>query len=132
MKNLFIDDKDEIVINFTVAEAQDGTIYCGIDREEFLKTLEEGCEIKDYKVVFKRPSFGDTVKVYDFMFNVGDNASVGLNINPILARYNKIIALIKSWDLTEESPTEEVIRKLHPIIANTIGIRLESLVGDVI
>ena len=130
MKNLFIDEKDEIVINFTVAEDKDGMIYCGIDKEEFVKTLKEGCEIKDYKVIFKRPSFGDTIKVYDFMFNVRDKDSVNVNLNPVLARYNKIIALIKSWDLMDEKPTEEVIRKLHPIIANTIGIQLEILVGD--
>ena len=132
MKNLFIDEAEEIVINFTVAEAQDGTIYCGIDKEKFVKDLEEGCEINDYKAVFKKPNFGDTVNIYDFMFNVRDNASVNLNLNPVLARYNKIIALIKSWDLTDEKPTEQVIRKLHPIIANTIGIQLESLVGNVI
>jgi len=130
MRSLFVSESDEITIKFTVAEDKDGDIFCGINKEEFVKSLEEGCEFRDYEMVFKKPSFGDSVKLYSSIFNI--NANDGVNFNPVMARYNKIIALIKRWTLTDDSgkPTEEQIMKLHPFIANTVGIQLENLIGD--
>ena len=49
-------------------------------------------------------------------------------------RYRKIAALIKSWNLTGEfeTPTEEQIQKLHPVIANAIGIQLDLETGGLL
>ena len=130
MQNLFINDDDEVIVKFSVAEDKDGTIFCHVDKEVLINSLEEECEVKGYEAVFKKPSFGDTMALYDSTLSVNSNADI--NFNPFTARYNKVIALIKRWNLTEseEKPTEEDVKKLHPTIANTIGLQLEALIGD--
>ena len=136
MQNLFIKPDDEIVVDFFVAQDKDDTLFADITKESLTETLEAmNRDVKDftigeYRAVFKKPSFGDSSKLYDEIFSLSDS---GLAFNPVLARYNKIIALIKSWNLTGEDrkPTEEEIRNLHPVIANTIGIILDLQVGGI-
>ena len=88
-------------------------------------------EVQDYKAVFKKPSFGDSLELYNSIFSVNDET--GVNFNPLLARYNKIVALIKSWNLKGEieKPTIEEIRSLHPIIATAIGIQIDAETGSI-
>ena len=132
MQNLFIQENEEFTVKFTVATDVNGTIYCDLGRESMEETLQgvDGMDIQDYKAVFKRPSFGEIIEMYGEIFSLDDS---GVNFNPILARYNKIVALIKSWNLKgkEEKPTEEEIRSLHPIIATVIGIQLDAEVGGI-
>ena len=138
MKNLFINEEDEIVIKFVVGEDTDGTIFCDLKKEEIVRILGEEGDIEEYEAVFRRPSFGDSVMLYDSMFSVetdgNDILKPNVNLNPILARYNKIMALIKRWNLTDgdKKPTEKQIKNLHPIIANTIGVALEEETGNMI
>jgi hypothetical protein len=84
--------------------------------------------------VFRKPSFKDTVELYDQIFSVDNNAS--LRFNPILARYKKISLLIKLWNLTEDGsskkPTDEDIAALHPIVANTLGVQLDAETGSLL
>ena len=117
-------------IGFTVAVDKDGTIFCDTNRESLLESIDgaKDMEVKDYKAIFRRPSFGDSVGLYGSIFSLGDS---GVNFNPLLARYNKIKALIKSWDLKEGTPTEEDIKSLHPIIATAIGIQLDLETGSI-
>ena len=138
MQNLFINPEDEFVIEFIVAIEKDGTIFCDIKKDSLAKYLTElgkkieECGVEEYKAVFRKPSFGDTMKLYDSIFSVATDTSV--SFNPVLARYNKIVALIKRWNLKgkDEKPTEKEIRQLHPIIANVIGTQIDMETGGIL
>jgi len=137
MSNLFVSDSDEFVIKFAVATDEKGTIYCDVSAESLKRSMEgiaefERCEIHEYEAVFKKPCFGDTITLYDEVFNMTGPASI--NMNPILARYKKISILIRRWDLKGqmEAPTPEDIRRLHPVIANAIGIQIDNEVGGLL
>ena len=137
MQNLFISPDDEFIVKFCVAADKDDTIFCDLEKKSLISSLESmGREVSDfsieeYNATFKKPSFGDTSSLYDSIFSV--NNEDGISFNPIIARYNKIVALIKSWDLTGEDkkPTEEDIRSLHPVIANAIGICIDTIIGGI-
>ena len=133
MQNLFIQENEEFTIRFTVATDDKGTIFCDINKESLVESIQgtENMEIQDYKAVFRKPSFGDSVELYDSIFSLNDTN--GVNFNPLLARYNKIVALIKSWNLKGEKnkPSEEEVRSLHPIIATVIGIQIDLETGSI-
>lgn len=136
MQNLFVNDDEEFVVYITVATDKDGTIFCDINEESLRDSMKglsniDECEFKTYKSVFKKPSFGDTVQLYDTVFSTSDGS---ISFNPVQARYRKISALIKSWDLMgkDEKPTNEQIMKLHPVIANAIGIQLDVETGGLL
>jgi hypothetical protein len=138
MQNLFINPNDEFVVSFCVAMDKDDTIFCDLEKKSLIASLEAmGREVSDfsieeYKATFKKPSFGDTITLYNEIFSVSDDN--GVNFNPVIARYNKIVALIKSWNLKGEDakPSEEEIRQLHPVIANAIGIVLDNETGGIL
>lgn len=137
MQNLFINPNDEFTIKFSVAIDRDETIFCDLERKSLLASLEamgrnvNDFTIEDYSAIFKKPSFGDTTLLYNEIFKVNDDS--GISFNPVVARYNKIVALIKSWNLKgkEEKPSEEEIKQLHPIIANAIGISIDLETGGI-
>jgi len=130
MQNLFISPDDEFVINFCVAIDKNNVIYCDLERKSLVTSLEnmdkkvEDFSIEEYHATFKKPSFGDVSKLYDEIFMSADGESIP---NPMIVRYNKIAALIKSWDLkgTKEKPEREEIMALHPVIAMAIGLMLD-------
>tara|TARA_Y100000310_G_scaffold308873_1_gene352427 strand:+ start:5349 stop:5777 length:429 start_codon:yes stop_codon:yes gene_type:complete len=132
MQNLFIKDNDEFKVVFWVAtDKEDGTIYCDVTEENLKDIVREDreYETKCYTAVFKRPSFGDTIGLYDKIFSV-DSIDATVQFNPLLSRYKKIALLIKSWDLKDGEgndiePKEENISKLHPIISSAIGIGVD-------
>jgi hypothetical protein len=138
MQNLFIKDDETFEIQFWVATEKEGTIFCDLTKESLLESFVdirdnlENYEINGYKAVFKKPSFGDSIGLYQEIFSVTDGTN--LNFNPVLARYKKISSLIKSWNLREkeEKPTEEDIEQLHPLIANVIGIALDLETGSIL
>jgi hypothetical protein len=134
MQNLFVKEDDEFEVRFTVAIDKDGTIFCDLNEESLRESVEgladlKECEVKSYKAVFKKPSFGDTVELYQSVFDTTEMGN--MTFNPILARYKKISELIKSWDLTgeEKKPTPQEIKKLHPVVANAIGIQVDLETG---
>jgi len=137
MQNLFINPEDEFVIKFCVAIDKDDTIFCDLEKESLVSSLESmGRQVSDftieeYNASFKKPSFGDTSRLYGSIFSV--NNDTGVNFNPVMARYNKIVALIKSWNLKgkDEKPTEEDILSLHPVIANAIGMCIDDITGGI-
>jgi len=137
MQNLFIQDQDEFTVKFAVAMAKDGSIVCDLTKESVEDMLTqfvnfEGAKVETYEAVFKKPSFGDTMSLYDSIFSVSDQA--GVNFNPVTARFRKISALIKHWNLKgkEEKPTDDEIRQLHPVIANAIGIQVDAETGGLL
>jgi len=137
MQNLFISPDDEFIIKFCVAIDKDDTIFCDLEKKSLILSLETmGREILDfsieeYEATFKKPSFGDTMTIYNEIFSV--NEDDGVKFNPVIARYNKIVALIKSWNLKGEvsNPSEEEVRQLHPIVANAIGIVVDLETGGI-
>jgi len=134
MQNLFVSEEDEFTIKFTVAVNDDGVVFCDMNKDSLIESFGDrvsSLEIKDYSAVFKKPSFGDSVELYDSIFSLTNGVDV--NFNPIMVRYNKIAALIKSWDLqeTEGKPSEDDIRKLHPTIATVIGIQVDQETGGI-
>ena len=132
MQNLFVQENEEFTIGFTVATDEKGTMFCDINKESLIESIQgtEKMEIKDYKATFKKPSFGNSLELYDEIFSLEGNS---INFNPLLARYNKISVLIKSWNLKgkDEKPTQEEIRSLHPIIATVIGIQVDLETGNI-
>ncbi len=136
MQNLFVNENDEFIVSFTVATDKEGTIYCDIDKQSLVANLEgfkrdiSEYEFCDYKAIFRKPSFGDTMTLYDSIFSTD---GLNVNFNPVMARYRKIAALIKSWNLKgkDEKPTEEDIQKLHPVIANVIGGMIDLETGGI-
>jgi len=134
MQNLFVNEDDDFIIRFTVATDEKGNIFCDTNRDSLIESFGEevkGLEIKDYEAVFRKPSFGDSVELYEEIFSV--NSSEGINFNPVLARCNKIVALIKNWNLQGEKnkPTEEDIKKLHPTIATIVGVLVDAQIGGI-
>jgi len=131
MQNLFIGENEEIVIKFSVATNKEGSMFCDLNEEslkESLKEIEKDIEnytIGNYEVVFKKPSFKDIKEIYNKVYN---------SDNPVEIRYNKIVALIKNWDLRgkKEESKEEEVRRLHPLIAECIGIQLDAEIDGVI
>ncbi len=138
MQNLFISPDDEFIIKFCVAIDKDDTIFCDLEKKSLISLLGSmGREVSDfsieeYSATFKKPSFGDTMELYNSIISV--NEDTGVNFNPVIARYNKIVALIKSWDLKGEvtKPSEEEIRQLHPVVANVVGICIDSFTGGLV
>ena len=137
MQHLYVNPEDEFVIKFSVAIDSENTIFCDLEKKSLASSLEAmGRDVSDftmqeYEATFKKPSFGDTINLYSEIFSV--NEITGVNFNPIIARYNKIVALIKSWNLKGEKvkPSEEDIRNLHPVIANAIGIQIDLETGGI-
>ena len=138
MQNLFVNENDEFVVKFSVATDKEGTIFCDLNKETLMEGLKvikadvSEFEIRDYSAIFKKPSFGDTMTLYDSVFTTSDGTNV--NFNPLTARYRKIVLLIKEWDLTGEKtkPTEEDVEKLHPVIANALGIQVDLETGGLL
>jgi len=134
MQNLFVNENDEFIIRFTVATDDKGTVFCDTNRESLIESFKDKVkelEIKDYEAVFRKPSFGDSIELYDSIFSL--TKGTNLSFNPVLIRSNKIIALIKSWNLQGEKnkPTEEDIRKLHPTVATVIGVLIDAETGAI-
>ncbi len=133
MQNLFVGEDEEIVIFFSVAtNAKNNDIFCDIEKEsliESLKELKKNVEeytIGNYKVIFKKPSFGDLKNIY---IEIKDPD------NEVETKYNKIAKLIKTWNLRgveNEEIKEGDIRKLHPLIASCIDIQLDIELGGLI
>jgi hypothetical protein len=133
MTNLFIQEDDEIKIDFAVAVTDKGKIYSSASMAELKDMLKDiKCEFKEYEAVFKRPSFKDVVELNKS--SISANAG-GLSFNPSAERYQKMVKLIKSWTLTDASgvitePTEISIGQLNPGIADIISSLLELEIGS--
>jgi len=135
MQNLFVSPEDEFVVNFCVAMDKNDTIFCDLDKDSLISSLKDmsrdisDFSIEEYHATFKKPSFGDTAELYGSILM----SDYGVSINPIEVRYRKIVALIKSWNLTgeETKPKEEEVRKLHPVIATALGTMVDLEIGGI-
>jgi len=137
MKNLFIKSDEEFKVKFYVAVDQEGLVWADVTEEGLngLLNPKKTYEKKSYSATFKRPSFGDTIGLYDDIFKTKDGSYV--DFNPLAARYQKISLLIKDWDLedTEGNKVEanaKNVKNLHPMIANVLGIQLDAETGGLL
>jgi len=138
MQNLFITEEDVFEVKICVAQDENGLVYCDID-EEGVKFLLDGIEadIEEYTTVFRKPSFGDLMKLTDIFLapRKADEDKLSYDINPLAIRLKTISFLIKDWSFTDKDgvkipTTEENIKKLNPVIATAIGIQLDSSLSD--
>ena len=142
MQGLFIDKEDTITISFVLTKDSKGALiaydskkileeeYEDVDPEDF---YDKSC-VEEYTVVFKRPSFGDTVQMGQSI-NMSDLSSV--NFDPWTLRFQRMKHLLKSWNLKDNdgkpmSANAENLSKLHPTVANIIGTQLDIEVGSFI
>ena len=133
MIDLFVKPGDEIIVNFTVALDEDGKIYADTNKEELEKMLKSfNCQsVKEYKAVFKRPNYKDTVEL-----SKGLEAGVGgFKINLIEDKYRRMITLLKEWNLEDKEgnlvePNEKNINNLNPVIANVMLDQLDLELGN--
>ena len=134
MQNLFIEENEEFTVTFTVATNDKGHMYCEVNKE-LLDMLIEGMgefEINSYSATCRRPSFADAIGIYQSIFSV--NATTGVEYNPVEAKYRKMVALLKDWNLTDGEGekvdlTEQAIMKLNPLVANVIAVQIEIETG---
>jgi len=134
MQNLFVKENDEFTLKFTVATGEKGEILSDTTKESLIESFGDkikNSEIKEYTVICKKPSFGDSSKLYEEIFN--PKSEYGSELNPVFVRFVKIKMLVKKWDLKGEleKPTEEDIKQLHPTIAMVISIQIDAETGGI-
>ena len=135
MTSLFIDVDEEITIKIFVGKTANGLLVADAD----LLVLKEGDnpisgDVEEYEVICRQPNFKDSVEISSSLFNYSTDEGVGFN--PLSARYEKMVKLIKSWSLKgkdgkEMGVSDENIAKLHPVIATAIGTQLDLQVPTV-
>lgn len=139
MISIFIDENDEIAIDFFIGKDKDGKIYVG-DIEEDVKLNVNGNlkigdnEIEKHFAVFKRPSFGDVVDITNKIFGTEDGQFA---FNAMSDKLNKVSKLIKRWSFKDKDgndikPDEKQIRALSPKIADYISEKLSQEVGSIL
>jgi len=135
MNSLFINENDEFIVEFVVGFDKNGLLWCDLNEDSLRKIFDnkdEELKITEYKAVFRKPAFGDTISL-----NAFSASADGLNFNPVENRFKKIDLLIKKWNLESEDgkmtkPTEGAIKKLHPIIAAVIGAQVDLVTGEML
>jgi hypothetical protein len=136
MPNLFVTEEDVIVVKFAIAETTDERGFVVGENFEAIENqfgnVLKGNGHEDYSVTFRRPSFGDSVKISDDIYSISDDH--GLEFNPQSFRYARMGALLKSWDLKDMQgndvpATKENMEKLDLTIADTILVQLESVLN---
>ena len=131
MIDLFVDPKDEIVIEFVVGKhKKTGELICSLDKKEFEgEKFQKDYDLEDHNAIFRKPNNFDNVVIYGDSVSV-KGASGDMGINIIECRYKKVVRLIKSWTLGKGEPTEYRISHLETSVANLIGLALEEQTGN--
>jgi hypothetical protein len=131
MPKLFVDGENEIVIKVVVADSPNGQVFAGASKDELDLEIDDlkDEDVAELSFTFKQPSFKDSVDMAKSVLSSTDGQS--LDFNPLAARYEKMVTLIKSWNLTDVNgnpvePTEANISKLHPVVANTVALQLDA------
>jgi hypothetical protein len=130
MNGIFVDEGDEVKIEFYVGRDADSNLVAS-EKESDLHS--PGAVIEKHSMVFRRPSFKDTVAI-------SGSTSVsligaGIEFSPLRVRMARMTHLIKSWTFVDDKgnpvpPTEENISKLSPLVANLAGMLLETAIGS--
>lgn len=135
MVDVFVKPNDEIVVNFAIAVDSKGKVYADLNYEDLKEMVSNvSAEVEKHKVVFKKPSFGDTVAMSEAIYGTADGR---ISFNAATDRLAKMTKLIKSWSFkdgegNELKPTEGNIKALHPVIADFIASQLELEIGNML
>jgi hypothetical protein len=135
MKNLFITQDDEIIVNFVVAQTKEGRLVADVVREMLrgYPDLDEE-SIEQHQAVFRRPSFKDLVELTGNI-NLQSSATTTVNFNPFASRLLRMERLIKRWTLKngdrDMPATSDSVEQLNPVLANVIGAQLETELGGI-
>ena len=133
MKGLIISQDDELSINFAIALTKQDQVVGDTTAESIRETF--GDELKDdtveeHKAVFRRPSFGDLVRMSGTISTVD---GTGFDFNPLAIRLERMKVLLKSWTLGDEDnpvpATAKSVDSLSPVVANIIGVQLDAILG---
>lgn len=138
MRSLLIDENDEIVVHFVIAWSKDGrNVRAEVTRDDlqalYGDTIDDST-IQEHTATFRRPSFGDTVRMSQNVYATSDGLRV--DFNPYVMRMGRLSSLIKSWTLAdgEGNPipaTPESVAKVDPVVAQIIGIQLDAEIGTI-
>lgn len=134
MKSIFIKDDAKIEIKIFFAKDSTGEIFVANKKEGLLEKEDiDKDSLEEHKVVFKYPNHGDMTNIFSKSVQVGID---GLSIDPVTARSNKLIYLLKDWTFVAEDGkklpvTSENINNLHPVLADFILVEFEEKIGTV-
>lgn len=126
MIDLFVKPGDEIKINFVVATDKEGKIYADLVKKDLEELLERSLDkTESYTAIFRKPSYKDNI---DMAQSISTNGT-DIKINIAVDKYQKMLKLIKSWDIKDGKgnilqPIKENIDRLNPIIAELLANQL--------
>lgn len=133
MHNLFVSPKDVFDVFIWIGNYSNGEIV-GFYKEEDLKQEEKNLtNVTQYTIQFRYPNFEDSVIINDRSISLSSSGDI--SANPSRARWEQVIRLIQSWDITDKdnqniSPTRENLSKLNPVIGETITTALDDYLED--
>lgn len=133
MPGLFVNEGDEIRTTVVVGEDEAGRVFADLSKESLKESFDTLVEdsIKEYCIVFQRPSYGDLVENTSPIISQEELRS---RFDPEIAQLERMIKFIKSWDLIDGEGNavevnKESIRKLHPLVARVAAIQFDAEVG---
>jgi len=134
MKSIFIKDDDVIEFEIFFAKNKDGEILVGNKKDALLE--REGVDketLEEHKLSFKYPNHGDMTDIFSRSVKVG---SSGISIDPVAARSNRLVVLLRNWTFVDDKGnklpiTEKNIKSLHPSLADFILVEFEDRTGIV-
>jgi len=123
MKSIFIKDDEEVKIDIFFAKNKDGDMFLGNKKDALLE--QKGivkASLEEHQVTFKYPNHGDTNNILSKSIQMGEG---GLSIDPIAARVNRLIVLLKDWTFVDDDGKKlpinvTNINKLHSSVADFI------------
>ncbi|MHA1482779.1 MAG: hypothetical protein ACTSQA_05015 [Candidatus Heimdallarchaeaceae archaeon] len=132
MKSIFIKEDEIVEVDIFFAKDKDGNMSLGNKKNELLEIkgmIEESLE--EHKITLKYPSHGDMISIVGRSVRIEGN---GLSVDPIAARSNRLIVLLRDWTFMDEDDkklpiTSDNINKLHPSVADFILDEFEAKVG---
>ncbi len=136
MKGLIISPDDRITVKFAIGLLKDGQMVGDTNEEMLARTFEEELEmdtVESHEASFRRPTFGDLVEISGKVSTVD---GTGFDFNPLAIRLTRMKSLLKSWTLEDEDDgpipaNAESVNNLEPLVANIIGMQLDTALGGV-
>ena len=130
---IFVNSEENItVVLYLVASKNDPSIvFTDTDKDVLVKDCADEIDpasVEQHQIIFRRPCYADSNRILDSGIKMDEDS---FRINPSMMRLERICTLIRSWtfkgaDGTPVKTTRENIKKLHPAVANVLGMELEN------
>lgn len=126
--NLLVDPNETIDIDFYVARNTKGDFTVASTEEELINAVGPA---EKHLFIFRQPTLRSDTKIVDSALVVIDGQ---VSLKPSLVRYNRLVALLKSWTIKDKDGEiipvrESTIGDLKPIIAEFVSNKLEQALG---